>query len=59
MERRYKVGDRVDINIDNEILLVEIIGSFKGRKEWIYSVRLQGNELALIHQSQILEKPNE
>jgi hypothetical protein len=58
MEAKYKVGEKVDINRDNEILEVEIFGHFKMRERILYSVRL-GVHFYVIEESDILERPNE
>lgn len=56
MERRYKPGNKIDINLDNEILQVEVIGVFTGLKERIYSVKTLEGTIILVKQSDILER---
>ena len=58
MEAKYKVGQKVDINRDNEILEVQIFGHFKMRERVLYSVRSEG-QFYVIEESDILERPNE
>ena len=58
MEAKYKVGQKVDINRDNEILEVQIFGHFKMRERVLYSVRSRG-QFHVIEESDILERPNE
>jgi hypothetical protein len=55
MEAKYKVGEKVDINRDNEILEVQIFGHFKMRERILYSVRL-GVHFYVIEESDILER---
>lgn len=58
MEAKYKVGEKVDINRDNEILEVQIFGHFKMRERVLYSVRSEG-KFHVIEESEILERVNE
>ena len=58
MEVKYKVGEKVDINRDNEILEVQIFGHFKMRERVLYSVRL-GVHFYVIEESDILERVND
>jgi len=58
MEARYKVGQKVDINRDNEILEVQIFGHFKMRERVLYSVRSEG-KFHVIEESEILERVND
>ena len=58
MEAKYKVGEKVDINRDNEILEVQIFGHFKMRERVLYSVRL-GVHFYVIEESDILERVND
>ena len=58
MEAKYKVGQKVDINRDNEILEVQIFGHFKMRERVLYSVRSEG-EFHVIEESEILERVND
>ena len=58
MEAKYKVGEKVDINRDNEILEVQIFGHFKMRERVLYSVRSEG-QFHVIEESEILERVNE
>jgi hypothetical protein len=58
MEAKYKVGQKVDINRDNEILEVQIFGHFKMRERVLYSVRSEG-KFHVIEESEILERVNE
>ena len=57
MERKYKIGDMVDINRNNEILEVEVFGHFKIRERIGYSVRV-GVQFYVIEESEILERVN-
>lgn len=58
MEAKYKVGEKVDINRDNEIIEVQIFGHFKMRERILYSVRSEG-KFHVIEQTDILERPHE
>jgi|LakMenEpi03Aug12_release.lakeMendotaPanAssembly.Ray.scaffolds.fasta_scaffold69652_4 hypothetical protein len=58
MEAKYKVGQKVDINRDNEILEVQIFGHFKMRERVLYSVRSEG-KFHVIEESEILERVND
>jgi hypothetical protein len=58
MEAKYKVGEKVDINRDNEILEVQIFGHFKMRERVLYSVR-SGGQFHVVEESEILERVNE
>lgn len=58
MEAKYKVGEKVDINRDNEILEVQIFGHFKMRERVLYSVRSKG-KFHVIEESEILERVND
>jgi hypothetical protein len=59
MEAKYKAGDKVNINRDNEILQVEVFGYFRGENSIIYSVRTQEGFIILIDETDILEEPYE
>ena len=45
MEAKYKVGERVIINLDNEIIDAEVFGIVKSKSEGkpSYSLRVKGN----------------
>ena len=58
MEAKYKVGEKVDINRDNEILEVQIFGHFKMKERVLYSVRSKG-KFHVIEESEILERVND
>lgn len=58
MEAKYKVGEKVDINRDNEILEVQIFGHFRMRERVLYSVRSEG-KFHVIEESEILERVND
>jgi hypothetical protein len=58
MEAKYKIGDKVDINCDNEILEVEVFGHVEIRKRNHYSLR-SGAQFYFVEESEILERPNE
>lgn len=55
MEAKYKPGDKVDINRDNEILEVEVFGYFFRNNRTFYSMR-SGAQFYLVEESDILEK---
>jgi hypothetical protein len=59
MEAKYKVGEKVDINRDNEILEVEVFGILKEKLEGetFYSLR-SGAQFYFLKESEILERPN-
>lgn len=59
MDAKYKPGDKVDINLDNEILQVEVFGYFKGQKGIVYSIRTPEGFILLQDETDILERPNE
>jgi ribosomal protein L21E len=59
MEAKYKAGDKVDINRDNEILQVEVFGYFRGESSLLYSVRTQEGFIILVDEKDILEEPYE
>jgi ribosomal protein L21E len=59
MDAKYKSGDKVDINLGNEILQVEVFGSFKGQEGTVYSLRTSEGFILLQNETDILEKPNE
>ena len=54
MEAKYKVGDLVDINRDNEILQVKVFGYFEGQNGIIYSVRTDDGFIILVDESDII-----
>ena len=54
MEAKYKAGDKVDINRDNEILQVEVFGYFRGESSLIYSVRTEEGFIGLVDETDIL-----
>jgi hypothetical protein len=58
MEAKYKVGEKVDINRDNEILEVEVFGYVEIRKRNHYSLR-SGAQFYFVEESEILERSNE
>lgn len=58
MEAKYKVGDRVDINRDNEILEGEVFGHFQVSGKLFYSIK-HNSAFYLIEAKEILERPNE
>ncbi len=57
MEAKYKVGEKVDINRDNEILEVEVFGIVNSNleEEVLYSLR-SGAQFYLVGESEILER---
>lgn len=59
MGAKYKVWDKVDINLDNEILEVEVFGVLKEKLEGetFYSLR-RGAQFYFLKESEILERPN-
>ena len=59
MEAKYKAGDKVDINRDNEILQVEVFGYFRGESSLIYSVRTEEGFIGLVDETDILEESYE
>jgi ribosomal protein L21E len=59
MEAKYKVGEKVNINWNGRIIVVEVFGSFKGQKEIVYSVKTSNGFLLLQNETDILEKTNE
>lgn len=59
MDAKYKVGDKVDINLGNNILQVEIFGYFNGQNGITYSVKTPDGFIILQDETDILEKPNE
>lgn len=59
MDAKYKVGDKVDINLGNNILQVEIFGYFNGQNGITYSAKTPDGFIILQDETDILEKPNE
>ena len=59
MDAKYKPGDKVDINLGNEILQVEVFGYFKGQKGIVYSVKTSEGVILLQNEASILEKIDE
>ena len=59
MDAKYKSGDKVDINLGNQIFQVEVFGSFNGQEGIVYSVRTPEGFIILQDETDILERPNE
>jgi ribosomal protein L21E len=59
MDAKYKIGEKVDINLGNEILQVEVFGYFNGQSGIVYSVKTPDGFIILQDETDILEKPNE
>jgi hypothetical protein len=59
MEAKYKVGEKVNINWNGRIIVVEVFGYFQGQKEIVYSVKTSNGFLLLQNETDILEKINE
>jgi hypothetical protein len=58
MEAKYRIGKKVNINHNNEILEVQVFGHLDITGKLMYSVR-QGNKFFLVEESNIIEKSNE
>lgn len=60
MERKYKVGEKVDINRDNEIIQAEVFAYVNldcGNKQ-SYSLRI-GSHFIFVDEEEIIERTNE
>lgn len=59
METKFKVGDKVNIKINNIPYQVEIFGCFQGGKGIVYSVRTSEGFILLQNETDILGKVDE
>lgn len=59
MAAKYKIEDKVYIEVDSKILEVEIFGCFTGQKGIVYSVKTSEGVILLQNEASILEKIDE
>lgn len=56
IERRFNPGEIIQTTVEGEKTLVEVIGSFKGEGEVVYSVKTSQGEILLRNEKNVAEK---